>query len=162
VRLLDGLRLDPLVAGPVLDDDLDLLVEPPDPVASRPERKAVHLVLGLEPARADPHLHAAAGDVVDGDGVLRQNRRRAKRHRRHEGAEAEPLGDRGERGERGPRVEGRGVGGAADAEVVVGAEQRLDLCVLARAGERDPLLPRHVLLALDHQADAHGRRAYRR
>ena len=43
-------------------------------------------------------------------------------------------------------------------QVVVGAEQRLDPAALARVGQRDPVLPGHVLLALDHQRDPHGAR----
>ena len=39
---------------------------------------------------------------------------------------------------------------------MVGAEEALEPVLLARLGEGDPVVPGHVLLALDHQADAHG------
>src|SRR4029453_19448766 len=40
--------------------------------------------------------------------------------------------------------------------VMVGAEQGLQPVLLAGPGERQPLLPGDVLLALDHQADPHA------
>src|SRR5262249_23031277 len=55
-----------------------------------------------------------------------------------------------------PRVERPRVAAAHDREVVVGAEEPFEPAVLARAREREPLLPRDALLALDHEADAHA------
>ena len=45
--------------------------------------------------------------------------------------------------------------GVGLGEVVVGAEERLDAVLLARARERQPVLPGDPLLSLDHQRQAH-------
>src|SRR5439155_23450317 len=47
-------------------------------------------------------------------------------------------------------------GGAPERRVVVGAEQALEPRLLAGSGEGPPVVPGDALLALDHQADAHG------
>ncbi len=39
---------------------------------------------------------------------------------------------------------------------MVGAEERPDPVGFARRGQRQPVVPAHVLLAVDHQADIHG------
>ena len=46
---------------------------------------------------------------------------------------------------------------------MVGTEQGLDAVLFARVRERDPVLPGHPLLPLDHQREAHrgGRLAVR-
>src|SRR5207248_48755 len=54
-----------------------------------------------------------------------------------------------------PGVEGA-AGGAPERRVVVGAEQALEPRLLAGSGEGPPVVPGDALLALDHQADAHG------
>src|SRR5438552_7406402 len=43
----------------------------------------------------------------------------------------------------------------SEREVVIGTEQRGEAVLLAGEGQADPLLPGHVLLAFDHQADVH-------
>src|SRR5262249_5647882 len=44
---------------------------------------------------------------------------------------------------------------AEDRAVVVGAEERVEPCVLGGGGERPPLLPLDPFLAFEHQADLH-------
>src|SRR5262249_32922804 len=45
---------------------------------------------------------------------------------------------------------------AESREVVVGPEEAFEPVALARRRQREPLVPAHVLLTLDHQADAHA------
>ena len=156
-RLLHRLRPRPALGRPLAVDLLELPLELVEALAGRGEGQAVGLVLGLVPAGADSELDPAAGDVVDRDHVLRQHRGRPERDRRDHRPEPDPLGHRGERGQRRPGVEGAGGRAAEDGEVVVGAEQPLEADALGGAGERAPLLPGDPLLALDHQAQAHGR-----
>ena len=169
VRLLHRLRqgvelLDPVVLAlererarlPRAVHDLDLLGEDPEARAHVVEREAVGAVLRLEPAGADAELHPPAGDVVGGDDRLGEQRRMPERRRRHQRAEPDPRGDRREAGERRPGVERAAPLYAHHGRVVVGAEERLDAGALGGGGDRLPLLPGHVLLALDHQTDAHA------
>ena len=137
-------------------DDLgELPVELVHALAQRREVEAVRLVLGLEPARAETELDPATGDVVDGRDQLREHRDAAERDGRDQCAEPDPRRHRGEAGERCPRIErARGLP-TDDRAVVVGAEQPVEVRLLGRAGQRDPLLPGDALLPFDHQADAH-------
>ena len=64
------------------------------------------------------------------------------------------VGSRRQRGDHRPGVERR-TSRLGLREVVVGAEERLDTVLLARLGEGEPVLPRHALLPLDHQRQAH-------
>ena len=139
---------------PGADDDLDLLREEREALLRVEERKAVRVVLALVPARAHPHLHAAAGDVVDGDGHPGEDARVPERRGRDHRAEPDPVGDRREPGERRPRVVGVGVG-PDDRRVVVGAEEALQPVLLGQAGETHPVVPRDALLPFDHQAEPH-------
>ena len=119
--------------------------------------EAVGLVLALVPAGADPELDAAVRDVIHGGGVLGQHRRMAERRGRDEHAEPEARRDRGQAGQRGPGLERAALLVPVDREVVVRAEERAHAVLLAGLRERDPLRPRHVLLALDHQLEPHWR-----
>src|SRR5207245_490714 len=135
--------------------DLQLLGEARHPLARGREVDAVRLVLALHPARADAELDAPARDLVRGRRLTREHRRVAEGDGRDEGAEAEARRPDRERAQRRPRVEDRPALVEA-GEVVVGAEERLDAVLLARVRERDPVVPRHALLALDHQREPHA------
>ena len=113
-------------------------------------------MLALVPAGADAELDAPARDPVSGDGVAREHRGMAERGRRDQRPEPQLGRDRGQRAERSPGVERSASADAVDRPVVIRAEQRLEAEPLARLGERDPVLPGHVLLALDHHGEAHG------
>ena len=65
-----------------------------------------------------------------------------------------------ERRDRRPGVERAALAAIVDREVVVGAEHRPHPVLLAGGGERLPVVPGHVLLALDHQADLHRRSSF--
>ena len=143
--------------GPDAADDRELLLEQ---LHARPERReleAVGLVLALVPAGAEAELDAPVRDVVDGSDVLGEHRRVAERRRRDEHAEAQAGRDRREPRHRRPGSSEPRSSWPADREVVIRAEQRADAVLLAGLRERDPLRPGHVLLALDHQLDAHCR-----
>jgi len=45
---------------------------------------------------------------------------------------------------------------------MIGAKQRRDSVLLARAGEREPLRPADALLPFDHQAELHERSSFTR
>jgi hypothetical protein len=68
---------------------------------------AVGAELRLVPAGAEPGFEPSAGDVVDGDAGLRQQRRVAVGHAEHQAPDAGPFGDRRERAERGDGLEVR-------------------------------------------------------
>src|SRR5262249_33003186 len=104
-RLLQRLRPRVALLGPVAVDLAELALELVEALARRRERKAVGLVLGLVPARADAELDAPARNVIDGGGVLRQHGPRPEGDRRHESAEPDARRRDGERGERRPSVE---------------------------------------------------------
>jgi hypothetical protein len=138
-------------------NDLELLREAGDPFLCRRELEAVRVVLAFHPAGADSKRYAPAGDLVRGRRGPREHRGVAERARRDERPELELRRAGREAGDRRPRVQdGPLLVGAGD--VVVGAEQGLDAVFLAGGGERDPVLPGHSFLALDHQCEAHGRR----
>src|SRR4029079_469129 len=59
-----------------------------------------------------------------------------------------------------PRVQRACRVSAEGRRVVVRTEERVDPRALTGIGERDPVLPGHVLLALDHQSDLHERESY--
>ncbi len=139
---------------PRADDDLDLLGEEREPLLPGEEREAVREMLALVPPGTHPDLHAAAGDVVDGDRHPREDARMPERRGRDHRPEADPLRDRGEPGERRPGVVGGGVG-TDDRRVVVGAEEALEPVLLGEAGETHPVVPGDALLPLDHETDPH-------
>ena len=58
--------------------------------------------------------------------------------------------------ERRPRVQRAAFARPIEREVVVGAEEAVEPERLAGASEREPLLPRHPFLPLDHHADLHA------
>ena len=132
-----------------------LALELVETLARRREREAVGLVLRLVPARADAELDATARDVIDGDCVLREHRRRAERDRRDERAEPDPCRRGAERRQRRPRVERSRRFATQDRAVMVGAEEAVEPCLLGRGRESPPLLPLDPLLTFEHQADPH-------
>ena len=146
--------------GPRAVDDLELLAHPVHALAQRREGEAVGDVLGLEPARPEPELHAPARDVIGRHDELREHGRMAERGGRHERAEPQRVRHRGEPGDRPPGVQRAARLAAEHGQVVVGAEERLEAEPLARAGQLEPVLPGDVLLALDHHGEAHGRATY--
>src|SRR4051794_19596774 len=154
-RLLERLRPDVVGVGPLPDDLGKLAVELVEPAALRAELEAIALVLLLHPAGSDRELDAAVGDVVGARDELRQYRRVAERDRGDERAEADAGRDGRETADGSPRVERSGGIAASDRAVVVGAEERVELRVLGRARERDPLRPGDAFLALDHEGDPH-------
>ena len=138
-------------------DDLELLGVAVEAVARGLEREAVARVLVLVPARAEPELDPAAGDVVGRDGLARQHRRVAEGRGRDQRAEPQRGGLRGERDERAPGVERAAVRLPVERLVVVRAEEGLEAGGLGGGRQAAPLIPRDAVLALDHQADAHAR-----
>ena len=112
-------------------------------------------MLRFEPPRPHAELDPAPGDVVGGHHHLRQVRGVAERHRGNHRSEADPIGHGRERRDRRPRVERAALVLSREREVVIRAEQSFEAVLLARAREGDPLVPRHALLALDHEADIH-------
>ena len=117
--------------------------------------EAERAVLALHPARAEPELDAAAGDVVGGRGCVREQRRRPEGGGGDERPEAQRRRAGGERRDRRPRVVRDVRVLVRLRDVVVGAEERVDAVLLAGVRERAPLFPGDALLALDHQRDAH-------
>ena len=148
--------------GPGAADDLELLLEQLEARAERRELEAVGLVLALVPAGAEAEVDTAARDVVDGGDELREHRRMAERRRRDEHAEAQPGRDRREAGERRPGLERAAILVPHDREVVIRAEERAHAVLLAGPRQRDPLLPGHALLPLDHQLQSHASSELRR
>ena len=61
--------------------DLELLGEPPRAIARRREVESVRLVLPLHPAGADAERDPAAGDLVRGRRLAREDGGMAKRDR---------------------------------------------------------------------------------
>src|SRR6476619_8571810 len=82
-----------------------------------------------------------------------------ERRRRHERAELELRRARRQAGDRRPRVDDVTVL-VEPGEVMVGAEERLDAVFLAGRGKRDPVVPGHTLLALDHECKPHEAEDY--
>ncbi len=80
----------------------------------------------------------------------------AERHGRDERAQPDPLSPRRQRRQRRYRIVGRSVTPAHHGEVVIGAEEPIEARALSCVGERQPLVPGDVLLALDHQAEPHA------
>ena len=83
-----------------------------------------------------------------------------KRGRRDHRPQPQRRRPRGERADRAPGVERAALAFADDGHVVVGTEERLDPRALAGIGQCDPVVPGHVLLALDHQGDPHKGESY--
>src|SRR5205823_9497276 len=117
-RLL-GLRLHVGCFRPLPDDLVQLAVELVEALALGVEGEAVRLVLRLVPAGADAELGPAAGDVVDGDDALREDRGGAEGDGRDHRPEAELRRAGGEAGERRPRIEGAGGLAAGDRAVMI-------------------------------------------
>ncbi len=69
-RALERLRQDRAVVAPLRPDQLELLLQQLHARADRREGEPVRLVLGLQPAGAEPELHAPARHVVGGDDDL--------------------------------------------------------------------------------------------
>src|SRR5438132_539940 len=91
--------------GPQGLHHLARLVQTLQPLAHRPERDAVGLVLVLLPARAEPQEEPAARDDVDLRRHLRDHRRVAVGVAQHDGAHADAGHQSGQRAERAPRFE---------------------------------------------------------
>src|SRR5436309_3298031 len=91
--------------GPQGLHHLARLVQTLQPLAHRPERDAVGLVLVLLPARAEPQEEPAARDDVDLRGHLRDHRRVAVGVAQHDGAHADAGHQSGQRAERAPRFD---------------------------------------------------------
>ena len=158
-----GGALDPVVPSgerrlgllPLAADDLELLGQQLHPLAQRRKREPERLVLGLVPARPQAQLDPPARDVVDGDGRARDQRRVAERDRRDHRPQPDPLGPHRDRPKGRPGVQGAAAVAAVAGEVMVGPEQRLEAARLAGIGQRRPVVPGDVLLALDHEAEPH-------
>jgi hypothetical protein len=101
-----------------LIEDLDRLAQALDAPRAVQEVDADELVL----LRVVPGPHAdvepSLGDLIDGQGLLRQHGRVARGGVRDEGAEANALRVGGECGERRPRLEDQHVRRARNREVV--------------------------------------------
>ena len=74
-------------------EDPDRLLQTIDPGPGRIEREAGGLVLAAQPASPEPELEAAAGQVVQGGGLLGEHHRMAIVDREHHGPEPEAGGD---------------------------------------------------------------------
>jgi hypothetical protein len=136
--------------------DLELLGEHLHAHARRRERKAERAVLALHPAGSEPELDPPARDVVGCRSGVGKQRGRPERRGGDERAETQLGRPRCESGERRPGVVRSAPDATVAGQVVVGAEERLEPARLAGVGERDPVRPGHVLLALDHEAEAHA------
>ena len=104
------------------------------------------LVAGLEPVVLAREGERAVGPVTVHDLELLGEHVHARLQRR----EGEP-----ERRDDRPRVKRAPLGDALQVELVVGAEEGGDAVRLAGLRERQPLRPRHALLAFDHRAEVH-------
>ena len=115
--------------------DLQLLLEHGEPIYGGREREPELGVLLAPPACTHPDLDSTTRDLIDRGGRPCEDRRRAERYRRHEGSQAQT---------------------ALSTDVVVRTEERLEPQPLSGLREREPVAPGDALLALDHQAEAHG------
>ena len=109
--------------GPEPGDDLELLLEHPEPLGR--ERDAVSPVLGLEPPRAEPQLDAAVRHLVDLCHLNCENRRHAMGCRRDESAQANGARLAGKSPQRRPRIGGSWQSAVPriHRHVVVGSEE---------------------------------------
>ena len=89
--------------------DLDRLAEAGDQLGFVRKGDAEHLVLGHEPAGAEAELEAAAGDVVDRDRLLGQQRRVAEGVAGDQDAEADALRGQSQPSQQRPGLEDRAV-----------------------------------------------------
>src|SRR2546429_1879761 len=151
-------EVDTILAEEVVHD-LELFSKSRHALACGAELEAVGAVLAVLPACSHAEGHAPARDLV-------RRRRRAGEHgwmpeRRggDERAELELRRARSEPGDRRPGVEDATVL-VEPRDVVVGTEERLDAVLLACGGERDPIVPGHTLLPLDHEREPHEAEAY--
>ncbi len=137
-------------------DHGELLLEAVEALAGGGERDAVGAVLVVVPPGPQPQLHPPAAhrvDLRDGDG---QRPWQAEGGRRQQRAEPDPGGLPGEPTEGHPRVGRPGPAVArADAQEVVGAEERVEAGVLG--GPRDPeqVVVCRTLLRLGEYAQVH-------
>ena len=112
-------------------------------------------VLGLVPAGAEAQDQAAAADLVDRRGLLREHRRRVEARRGDERPQADPAGRGGDRGEHRPALPRPArVGDPRPAvQQVVADPDGVEADVLDPAGHRQLLRPAHDALHLG-QLDA--------
>jgi len=136
--------------------DLQLLLEHGEPIYGGRERESELGVLLGPPSGTKPDLDTTTGDLIDRGGRPGKDRRRPERDRRHEGSQTQTFGSSRQGAEQGPGVGRATTGHALPAEVVVRTEERLEPQTLSGLREREPVAPGDALLALDHQAEAHG------
>src|SRR5713226_4447686 len=124
MRLLDGFRVGDRVLEVVVAslegrsllgeqrlDDAQRFAQASDPVVEA--LKPVHLVFDLRPRGADAELQPPAGQMIDGHGLLGEERRVAIGVARHKAADPDSLGRLGHRGLERPAFVDRAVGPAA-------------------------------------------------
>ena len=113
------------------------------------------------PAGAEPELDAAAAHRVGLRDLDRERPGQAERDRRDERAEPDARRLAAERGERHPRVgRARARRSLADAEVVVGPEERVEAELLGELRDREQLVVGRALLGFGEDPQFHGRRRY--
>ena len=92
------------ILRPEAGDHLQLLFQQVDSPSHRRKGEPVRVVLGLQPARAEPELGPAVADVVERGRQLREHGRVPERHGADECAQPDALGVARERSEVDPRV----------------------------------------------------------
>ena len=110
------------------------------------------------PAGAKAQDQAAAGDLVDGRGQLRQHERRVERGRRHERPDGHALRRLGEAGQRRPGLPGSaGLAARVPVQEVVADPDRVEAGLLGGAGDGAELRPADLALHLGQlDADPEG------
>ena len=140
-------------------EDRELFLEHLESIAGRGERNAERLVFPAVPAGAEPDLDAAAAHGVGLRDLDRERTGKAERHRCHQGAEPDPRRLPADRGEGEPRVGRAGPEGPfADAQVVIGPEERVEPELLRELRDREQLLVGGALLRFGEDPQSHGRR----
>ena len=141
---------------PEAGEDRQLLFQTVEPLAEAGERDAEVLVLALVPGGADAELGPASAHLGDGRDLDRELAGKPEGGGVDERAEPDPLGLDGEAGQRGPGV-GRLVGGVVgvDAEVVVGAEERVEPARLRRLREGQDLGVGGPVVRFEEDPEAH-------
>ena len=142
---------------PQAGDDLQLLLEPVEALATRRERDAVGGVLGVVPAGADAELDPAAAHVVDlGHGEASgPGRRKVAEVTRVPRRIAGRLPGEGAEGDPGVGRARAGRSRAPIFEVVVRAEEAVEAERLGRLGHGEQLLVGGALLGLGEDAQLH-------
>ena len=138
------------VRGPKPLDDLEPFHGQPVAVVVLHQRRAEHLHLRAVPAGHHVEREAAAGDVIDGGGLLRHHQRMDREHVR--GREHRGIPGRGtDAGRPGETLEARAVeiGDAAEALPAADRHQRLELHVVGELGERQRVRPVDLERAVD-------------